>query len=55
MVEQKLLSAPENVINPVLHISFVWGEENVDFLTKHYKQLHRLRVIKFTLIAQVQS
>lgn len=39
LVAQKALPAPDKFINPVPHISFVWGEDNVDFLRKRYKKL----------------
>ncbi len=39
LVEQKILPAPESFINPVPHISFVWGEANVEFLRKRFQQL----------------
>ena len=41
LVEQGLLPTPEKFINPVFHQSFVWGEENVAFLHKRYKALHK--------------
>lgn len=41
LVEQGLLPTPEKFINPVFHQSFVWGDENVAFLHKRYKALHK--------------
>lgn len=37
LVHQHALPAPEHFINPVPHISFVWGEANVAFLRKRYE------------------
>ncbi len=39
LVKQKFLPAPENFISPVPHISFVWGERNVEFLKQRYQKL----------------
>lgn len=39
LVEQEALPAPENFIKPVPHISFVWGDENVEFLRNRYQHL----------------
>ncbi len=39
LVKLGALPSPENFINPVPHISFVWGEDNVDFLRKRHQAL----------------
>ncbi|MDI1255124.1 MAG: malate:quinone oxidoreductase [Flavobacterium sp.] len=39
LVKQNLVSDPEQFIRSIPHISFVWGEENVDFLKKRYEAL----------------
>lgn len=39
LVKLGALPAPENFINPVPHISVVWGEDNVNFLRKRHKLL----------------
>lgn len=39
LVKLGALPAPENFINPVPHVSFVWGEANVEFLRKRYQAL----------------
>lgn len=39
LVQQKYISDPQQFINPVPHISFVWGEENISFLKKRYEAL----------------
>ena len=36
-VEQGILPEPEQFINPVPHQSFVWGEDNVEFLRKRHE------------------
>jgi len=39
LVEQKVLPQPEDFIMPIPHISFVWGDDNVDFLKKRHDAL----------------
>jgi len=39
LVKSGALPSPEKFINPVPHISFVWGEDNVDFLRKRQQAL----------------
>ncbi len=39
LVENKILPEPSQFINPVPHQSFVWGEENVEFLRTRYEAL----------------
>lgn len=39
LVKLGALPEPERFINPVPHVSFVWGEENVEFLRKRYQAL----------------
>ncbi len=39
LVQQGKVSAPENFIKRIPHISFVWGDKNVEYLTKRYKAL----------------
>ncbi len=39
LVKLGALPEPENFINPVPHVSFVWGEDNVEFLRKRYHAL----------------
>ena len=41
LVEQGVLPSPENFINPICHQSFVWGEENVEFLRKRHAALQQ--------------
>lgn len=39
LVKLGALPDPENFINPVPHVSMVWGEKNVEFLRKRYEAL----------------
>jgi malate dehydrogenase (quinone) len=39
VVDQKYFSDPQDFITSIPHISFVWGEENVDYLKKRYDAL----------------
>ena len=41
LVEQGHLPEPDNFINNVPHQSFVWGEENVEFLRKRHEALSK--------------
>ncbi len=39
LLQQKYISSPNNFINHVPHISFVWGDENIEFLKKRFDAL----------------
>ncbi|HEX7834561.1 MAG TPA: malate:quinone oxidoreductase [Pseudolysinimonas sp.] len=39
LVGEGMLPQPQRFINPVPHMSFVWGEENVAYLKKRYEAL----------------
>jgi len=39
LVSEGLLPEPTKFINPVPHLSFVWGESNVEYLRKRYEAL----------------
>ena len=39
LVQKEIVSNPTSFINNVPHMSFVWGEENVDYLRKRYEAL----------------
>ena len=39
LVKKDLLPEPEDFINQVPHMSFVWGEDNVAFLKRRYEAL----------------
>ncbi len=40
-VENKVLSDPKDFINPIPHVSFVHGEDNVKYLRKRYEALSK--------------
>lgn len=40
-VEQGKIKSPQEFINKVPHMSFVWGEKNVNFLRKRYETLKK--------------
>ncbi|TXK18470.1 malate dehydrogenase (quinone) [Homoserinibacter sp. GY 40078] len=39
LVQEGLLPEPDKFINPVPHLSFVWGADNVEYLRKRYEAL----------------
>ena len=39
LVDKGVIPEPENFISPVPHLSFVWGEANVDYLRTRYEAL----------------
>jgi len=39
LVGQGLIPDPESFLSPVPHMSFVWGDDNVDYLRKRYEAL----------------
>lgn len=39
LVEKNIVKDPENFIRSIPHMSFVWGEENVNFLRKRFELL----------------
>jgi malate dehydrogenase (quinone) len=41
LVENEKLPNPENFIHSIPHLSFVWGDENVDFLQKRFDTLSK--------------
>jgi len=51
LVEKNILPEPAKFINPIPHQSFVWGDDNVDFLRKRYDLLseqHQFSAIEFS-------
>ncbi len=51
LVQKGLVAAPENFIRSIPHMSFVWGDENVRFLTKRHAALsqeHLFRQMEFS-------
>ncbi|GAN85157.1 MULTISPECIES: malate:quinone oxidoreductase [Novacetimonas] len=39
LAESGLIASPRDFLNPIAHMSFVWGAENVDFLQRRYNAL----------------
>lgn len=46
LVEQKLISNPESFIQKIPHLSFVWGEKNVNYLRTRYESLKKCSLFK---------
>ncbi|OCX53094.1 malate:quinone oxidoreductase [Mucilaginibacter sp. PPCGB 2223] len=46
LVEQKLVGDPEQFIRSIPHMSFVWGDENVDYLKKRHEALEQFHLFK---------
>jgi malate dehydrogenase (quinone) len=51
LVQQKKVSSPENFIKSIPHMSFVWGEKNVEYLKKRYVALHANPLFKEMLFS----
>lgn len=51
LVEQKIIESPESFIRSIPHMSFVWGEDNVEYLKKRHEallQYHPFRGMKYS-------
>ena len=46
LVEQNILPNPKDFIQPVPHISFVWGEKNVHYLQQRYLAMQKSPLFK---------
>ncbi|MCW3463136.1 malate:quinone oxidoreductase [Chitinophaga nivalis] len=46
LVENNVVSDPHKFIQSIPHMSFVWGEENVDYLKKRYQALQQCHLFK---------
>ncbi|AXG74976.1 malate:quinone oxidoreductase [Flavobacterium arcticum] len=46
LVHQNRITKPEDFVNSVPHMSFVWGKDNVDYLKKRYKALQKYPIFK---------
>ncbi|MDN3673901.1 malate:quinone oxidoreductase [Flavobacterium branchiarum] len=46
LVRQNKISSPDNFIKSVPHMSFVWGEKNVDYLKKRFEALQKNPIFK---------
>ena len=41
LIQNRMIDSPDTFIQTIPHMSFVWGEKNVDFLNKRYKELQK--------------
>lgn len=46
LVENNIISNPHKFIQRIPHMSFVWGEENVDYLKKRFNALQQCHLFK---------
>jgi len=46
LVEQKLVGDPDRFIRSIPHMSFVWGDDNVDYLKKRHEALEQFHLFK---------
>lgn len=46
LVEHTIINPPGSFIHPIPHMSFVWGDKNVDFLRKRYEALQECHLFK---------
>ncbi|MEO6522873.1 MAG: malate:quinone oxidoreductase [Mucilaginibacter sp.] len=46
LVEQGLVESPEKFIRSIPHMSFVWGDKNVDYLKKRHEALEQFHLFK---------
>lgn len=46
LVETGLIKHPENFIRSIPHLSFVWGDKNVEFLRKRFEALQQYNLFK---------
>src|SRR5436305_9513701 len=46
LVDNKIIRQPDNFIRPIPHMSFVWGNKNVEYLRKRYDALQQCHLFK---------
>lgn len=46
LVEQNLITKPEDFVRSIPHMSFVWGAENVEYLKKRFEALQKYALFK---------
>ena len=46
LVEKKIIHLPDSFIHPIPHISFVWGDKNVNYLRKRYNALQECHLFR---------
>src|SRR3982750_2975136 len=46
LIQQNFITVPPSFIRPIPHMSFVWGEKNVEYLRKRYEALTSSHLFK---------
>jgi malate dehydrogenase (quinone) len=46
LIQNNLITLPENFIRKIPHMSFVWGNKNVDYLHKRYNTLQKCHLFR---------
>ncbi len=46
LVEHNIVKPPKSFIRNIPHMSFVWGDKNIDFLHKRYMQMQKCHLFK---------
>ncbi len=46
LVDKNIITSPENFIHSIPHLSFVWGEENVDYLKNRFEVLTKNAIFR---------
>lgn len=46
LVEKNLITKPEDFVRSIPHMSFVWGQENVEFLKTRFEALQKFPIFK---------
>src|SRR5438067_6337078 len=46
LIKQRFITVPPSFIRPIPHMSFVWGEKNVEFLKKRHRALTTCHLFK---------
>lgn len=46
LVEHNIIQPPDSFIHPIPHMSFVWGQKNVQYLRKRYDALQKCHLFK---------
>jgi len=55
MIKNKMIGATENFINDIDHMSFVWGNGNINFLKKRYESLSKYKMFSDMKYTESQS
>lgn len=46
LIQNRMIDSPEKFIKTIPHMSFVWGEKNVEFLNERYNELQKSHLFK---------